>query len=272
MANFLAHIFEKGYQYRSLNSFRSAISSTHDRVDGVNVGQHPIISRLMAGALNSRPPQPRYNATWDVQEVLVFLENMGSYKDLSLKDLTIKTAMLLALTRPSRSADLCQLDLSQSKERPEGFTFHPTVLPKQARAGRSIQEFFFPRFSDNKLICPVEALNQYVSKTESLRSQGQDRVTRLFIGCVKPHKPVTSSTVARWLKTVLEKTGIDVSIFKAHSTRSASVSAAANLGITTKDILQAADWKTESVFQKFYYKPVMNDKYGRAILAKGTHQ
>ena len=49
VANFLAHLFEEGYQSRSLNSFRSAISSVHDSVDGVEVGKHPMISRFLKG-------------------------------------------------------------------------------------------------------------------------------------------------------------------------------------------------------------------------------
>ena len=42
-ANFLAHLHEAGYQSRSLNAYRSAISSVHDTVDGVEVGKHPMI-------------------------------------------------------------------------------------------------------------------------------------------------------------------------------------------------------------------------------------
>ena len=47
------------------------------------------------------------------------------------------------------------------------------------------------------------------------------------------------------------ETGIDTSIFKAHSIRSVSTSMAANAGITTKDILKAADWSAESTFHKW---------------------
>ena len=37
VVNFLAHLFKEGYQYRSLNAYRSAISSTYEKVDGVCV-------------------------------------------------------------------------------------------------------------------------------------------------------------------------------------------------------------------------------------------
>ena len=49
--------------------------------------------------------------------------------------------------------------------------------------------------------------------------------------------------------------------------RGASSTAAANLGITTNDILKAADWSSESVFQRFYYKSTEDPSYGRAVLS-----
>ena len=65
--------------------------------------------------------------------------------------------------------------------------------------------------------------------------------TNLFIALVKPHNAVSSATIARWLREVLKLVGIDVSIFSGHSVRGASVSAAVGAGITTNDILKAAD-------------------------------
>ena len=40
LVNFLAHLFKEGYQYHSLNSYRLAISSVHERVDGYEAGGH----------------------------------------------------------------------------------------------------------------------------------------------------------------------------------------------------------------------------------------
>ena len=67
VANFLASLFQDGYQYNSVNAYRSAISSVHEKVDGVPVGQHPVITRLIKGVFNERPPVPRYCNTWEVQ-------------------------------------------------------------------------------------------------------------------------------------------------------------------------------------------------------------
>ena len=56
IADFLAKLYKKGYQHRSLNAYCSAISSTHEKVDGQMVGQHPTIVRVLKGAYNKRPP------------------------------------------------------------------------------------------------------------------------------------------------------------------------------------------------------------------------
>ena len=85
---------------------------------------------------------------------------------------------------------------------------------------------------------------------------------------IKPHKPVSSSTVARWLKTVLNNAGIDASIFKAHSVRSAATSSASEAEVTIATILDAAAWATETVFQRFYNKPKHDTTFGHAVLSQ----
>ena len=46
----------------------------------------------------------------------------------------------------------------------------------------------------------------------------------------------------------MEEAGIDISIFKAHSVRGAASSMAAGAGVTSKDILDAADWSSDGTF------------------------
>ena len=228
----------------------------------MSVGQHPMVTRLLKGVFHAIPPLPRYSMTLGISTVLAYLSNEKLDQDSSLKSVTLKTVTLLALSRPSRSVDLSKLDISAHKSSPEGFAFLPTSLSKQSRQGKPVKEFFFPRFEENLDLCPVQALELYISKTKSLTTQ-----SLLFISFVKPYGPVTSSTIARWLKETLLKAGIDTSIFKAHSIRGASTSRAANVGVTTEDILKAADWSAESTFQKFYYKPVHTSSFARSILS-----
>ena len=257
VVNFLADLFKQGYQYRSLNSYRSAISSVHEKVDGYEVGKHPLVTRLIKGAFHERPPQPRYSGTWDVSRVTSYFVSRGANQNLSINDLTCKTVMLMALTRPSRSADLVNLNLDYRKFSPEGVTFMPTKLAKQSVQSKPLTDFFFPAFPGNSLLCPVVTLRAYEDRTEKNRD---DNESQLFIATIyiyiKPFKPVTSSTIARWIKSVLTKSGIDTNTFKAHSVRSAAVSSAASAGMTTNDILSAADFKT-----------VKNSTFGSTVLS-----
>ena len=112
IANFLAHLYKEGYQYSSINAYRSAISSVHEKIDEQDVGQRPLVSRLIKGVFQARPPLPRYSSTWNVQRVLNYIESLGDNDKLSLKLLSLKLTMLLVLTRPTRSADLSQLSIS----------------------------------------------------------------------------------------------------------------------------------------------------------------
>jgi hypothetical protein len=53
VVNFLAHLFKEGYQYCFLNAYRLSV---HERVDGYQVGQHPL--GLMGVKSDSTPWYP----------------------------------------------------------------------------------------------------------------------------------------------------------------------------------------------------------------------
>ena len=68
--DFLADLYEEGLEHRTVNSIRSAVSMTHCHVEGVPIGQHPLVTQLIKGVYNSRPSRPCYSATWDVDSVM----------------------------------------------------------------------------------------------------------------------------------------------------------------------------------------------------------
>ena len=127
----------------------------------------------------------------------------------------VKTVMLLALTRPCRGADLAELDLSIRSYIPEEVVFHPNHLSKRLHPSHHSVSFFFPKFEEDKCLCPVETLKAYEERTSSFcKYSQQNQVFQSFIG---KHGPVTLSTIARWLKSCLHKAaGVDTLKFKAH--------------------------------------------------------
>ena len=101
---YLSTLFEKGLQYRTTNSYCSAILAYHDYVDGKPVAKHPRVCALLTGVFNQKPPQPRYTFVWDVEIVLVYLKtNMCDNSQLSDRDLTHKLTVLMALSSASRA-------------------------------------------------------------------------------------------------------------------------------------------------------------------------
>ena len=58
----------------------------------------------------------------------------------------------------------------------------------------------------------------------------------------------------------MKKTGLDVDVFKGHSTRSASTSKARLSGISVNDILSRESWSNEYTWQKFYHKQAVSEE------------
>ena len=77
---------------------------------------------------------------------------------------------------------------------------------------------------------------------------------------------MSRDTISRWVKFVLQSSGIDVNIFKPHSTSSASTSKAKMSDVSVADILDKAGWKSESTFAKFHDKKVVEDTFANKVL------
>ena len=92
--------------------------------------------------------------------------------------------------------------------------------------------------------------------------------TKLFVAIKKPHKPVASCTIARWLKETLGLAGIDVSIFSGHSVRGDdSVSAAAGAGVTMSDSCRQLIGVPSQCSEGSTTGPLMIIHYGRSVLS-----
>ena len=89
-----------------------------------------------------------------------------------------------------------------------GVAFVPTVLAKQSRQGKPIEEFFFPLFPIMHPL-PSGFIACIPGETKGLRGQEM----RLFVSFIRLHKAITASSFARWLKSILEEAGIDIDIW-----------------------------------------------------------
>ena len=247
---FLTMLHEQGLSYSAINTARSALSTFVTLNDNNTLGSNPLVQRFMRGIFNIKPNLPKYVQSWDVSKVLGFINSMGDNTTLSLKQISMKLAMLIALTSGQRVQTLSVLKTNQMFVYDDRVEFNVDSLLKQSRPRYHLKPMVIMKYSNDRL-CVVHALESYINKTRNIRSD-----TSLFISTQKPHKAVSRDTISRWLKSLLQLSGIDVSIFKGQSTRQSATSAASRADVPLNIIMDKAGWSSAKTFAKFYNKPL----------------
>ncbi|XP_034944884.1 uncharacterized protein [Chelonus insularis] len=210
-------------------------------------------SAINSGASKIRPGRPKYESTWDVDPVLARLETWAPITELSLKKLTEKSLVLLALGTAHRCQTLALIKISNINIEESEIEIRISDKIKTSRPGAPQPVLRLPFFLNKPELCIARTLNQYISVTKDLR-EGTDS---LFIALNKPHKAVKSETIARWIRTALESLGDDKR-FTAHSTRHASTSRAQKRSVSIDEIKKVAGWSRNSeVFADFYHQRIV---------------
>lgn len=195
--------------------------------------------------------------------VLNYLMKLRAPSALSMKNLTLKVVMLMALLSGQRRQILHSLHIDLMSLSTDKCVFTITSLLKTSRPGKHLSFIEFQVYAPDIRLYVVRHLEHYVSKTSSLR--GDEK--KLVISYSKPHKSVSTVTISRWLKTTLQQAGIDTSKYSAHSTISASTSAAKVNSVSVDTIMKSAGWTQESTFAKYYNKPVVaQNNFGTELL------
>lgn len=239
--------------YSSINSARSALSC-FIYIDNFPVGKHPIVCRFLKGAFERKPPANKHYAIWDVQTVLAYLKTFTPNSGLSLKKLSHKLTMLLALVTIQRKQTLIHLNINNGCmiQSDVQFVFVLDKHIKQSRPNYSVPPVIVPRYTLDPDVCPYLCLEEYLEKTKHLRQSDN-----LLVATIKPHRAIGSQTLARWIKIVFAGAGIDITLFKPHSTRHAAATAAYAADLPVDEILKRAGWSNATTFRRFYYKGVI---------------
>lgn len=259
---FLTEQYEKGLSHSTINTIRSAISY----ILGENtMSQDYRMKRFFQGIANMRPSKPKYNSTWDPQIVLNYFLNQPDNKNLSLKLLSKKLITLLALVTGHRMQTLALIKINNIKSYQSKIEIRIPDKIKTSSKNKMQPLLVLPVYETNKKICAATALIDYMAATKDMRGQ----INALFVSLKKPVKAITKNTLSNWTKGTLKLSGIDTSIFSAHSTRSASTSAAKRLGINLEAIRKTAGWTAgSSTFAKFYDRDIIsgNEEFALTIL------
>lgn len=266
--NFLSENFHRGVGYESVNTARSALSALGIVLEGSRAGAHPLVSRFMRGVFNLRPSCPRYTETWDIRPVLIHLRSLFPVHQLSLKDLTLKLVMLMALTQAARVQTLHLLLHSNASVEQSCVSLLLEGNIKQCRPKLNVRLVKFLAYEPDARLCVILTLKEYFARTEALRAEFGNDNGKLLISYMKPHKYVSRDTVARWIKKTLALCDIDTNKYSAGSVRQASASTARALNVPVCNILAKAGWTQESTFAKYYNKEINGDSdlFQKAVL------
>lgn len=262
---FLTLLFDNGLSYSSLNTARGALSALGIKLDGTSVGSHALVIRYMKGVYNIRPTKPRYSGTWDVSLVLRL---WSPVKNLSLKQLTLKLVMLIALTNAARAQSIHLISVNNMKKCFNEYIFEYSGLLKQCRPGYKMPVVHMKAHPPDRRLCIYVVVKEYLSKTAPIRNGEQS----LLLSYVKPHKAVTRDTVSRWIKMVMKLSGVNTDVFGSHSVRSASVSKAKSVDVPVDEILRKAGWTNATTFSRFYEKDIIveNESFASGVLSKNN--
>lgn len=260
---FLQCQFEnKAAAYGSLNNHRSALSLILPE----DIGENLLLKRFIKGTFRKRPPKARYNTTWDPEVVLSFLVNV---QEDTLKNISSKLATLLLLATGHRVQTISLIKISNIIKSKYGIQILIPDLIKTSNSHNKQPCLAIPFFNQNPKLCVASLLIKYIEMTKDIRKDDADF---LFLTFKQPYKCASKDTISRWIKETLQRSGVDTSVFRPHSTRHASSSAALRQGISIENIRQAASWsENSSTFYKFYNRPVSSSSlYAQKILELGS--
>lgn len=249
---FLTEKFEANAGYSTLNTDRSALSL----LINTKIGNDDRITRFLKGVYRLRPSKPRYNETWDPAKVLHYLTTWPENSELTLEKLTKKMAVLLALASAQRVQTLSLIKIENIHTSDTKIIIYITDITKTSIATKTHPAIHLPFFTQNSKICPSSVLQTYIERTSSLRN-GE---SCLWLTYKKPYKKASKQTISRWIKDMMQHSGIDISRYSAHSTRHTATSSAKRTGTSIELIRKAAGWSLNSkIFAKYYNLPISNE-------------
>ena len=265
---FLISLFETGLSATTLKFAKSSVSFFLKE-------SHPFISvsdkvsRLLKSFEKIRPTVLRYVVTWDVKIVLDFLRSWYPHKNLTMKQLTLKTCMLIALSSSDRAQTIQQIRCDQCVRTAKGIEFPIFSKLKTSRHLRRPRVVVCPKWPDPAL--DVErCVTDYMARSVTLRYRVVSKLklpkpTQLFIS-FKSGLPVSRPTISRWLTEVMSMAGIDTSYFKGHSTRVASTSKAKSRGANPTQLMNQGDWTNISTFERHYQREILGPAINSLIM------
>ena len=209
-------------------------------------------------------PSHSIQPPWDLNKVLEYLRSstFEPLQSVSLRNLSKKVLFLLSLAMAKRVSEL-QVLSSVVLFSSAGATvsYVPEFLANTESALRPLPCSFLVKslidfatgLDKDLLLCPVRCLREYLQQT----SPGVNHPRRLFLSPRNPSRVISKNAISYFLRKVIAEAGAGKEpgvVPHAHSIRGVAASAAFHRNCSISSILNAACWRSNSVFTSFYLK------------------
>ena len=120
---------------------------------------------------------------------------------------------------------------------------------------------------EERLLCPVRALQYYLRRTD-----GPSRPRTLFVSVKDRTRPMSKAAVSYFIKLVIRTTheafpnqAAQLLNVKAHEVRAVATSLLWLKNKRLSDVMEAACWRTPSVFTNHYLRLVQREQEGVSL-------
>ena len=140
-------------------------------------------------------------------------------------------------------------------------SYVPEFLAKTQSALRPLPRSFLVKsladfaagLHEDLLLCPVRCLRIYLQRT----APGVNRPRCLFVSSRNPTRAISKNAISYFLREVIAEAGassVANVVPRAHSIRGVTTSTAFHRNWSLTSVLNAACWRSSSVFTSFYLK------------------
>ena len=228
------------------------------------ISSSPIIHDLLRSFQVEAPVREVRPPSWDLPRVLNYLRSspFEPLSSASLRDLTRKTLFLLSLATAKRVGELqalsCRVSFSSSST---GLSYVPEFVAKTESAIRPLPRSFEVKslgdfaagLPEDLLLCPVRSLSAYLTRTSGIVNKPR----RLFVSSKCPSRAMSKNGMSYMLREVIVQSGASSQsgqVPRAHSIRGIANSSAFFRNWSLRSVLEAASWRSNTVFMSFYLR------------------
>ena len=270
VCEFFIYLWEqKKFSVSTIKVYRAMLQSVL-RHSGLDLASNKDVYEVIRSFQIEKPPSAKDTVAWNVDVLLKFLcgPKCEPIMSCDLVYLTKKTIILLALSLAKRVSEL------QALSKSVGFTSQGAIvsLALDFRAKNDHKCKALPRSflvkdlsslvgqEEEVKLCPVRALRAYLSRTKSLRSP---MVNRLFVSPRCPTRACSKNAMSFFIRSIIREAHASLApeclpILRVtpHQLRAVSTSLSFAHNLSLENVMEAAQWRCESVFALHYLREI----------------